>query len=71
MTPKAYISLDLVGSVGFDDPPDHVNSGAQLRESRSVPVLPFAVQVVESGGADAFPRPAIQGVPSLSTRTFA
>jgi len=70
ITPKAYISLALVGSVGLDDAPGQVNSGAQVRESRSVQAVPSAVQVVEFGRAVAFPRPAMRGVPPLSISIF-
>jgi len=70
MIPKAYISLASVGSVEFDDAPGQVNSGAQIRESRSVLVVPSAIRV-GFRGADTLPRPAIRGVPSLAIRIFA
>ena len=70
ITPKAYISLALVLSVGSCDSPCHVVSGARLRESRSTLTPPSAVQAVERDGMDALPRPAMHGVPSLSTRMF-
>jgi len=69
--PKSSMSLALVGCVeliSFDDISRRVDSGRQLRESRSVLVPPSAFEVVEGERMYELPRPAMRGVPSLSTR---
>ena len=67
------MSLALVGcegSVRFGGIPEQANSGARLRESRSVPAAPSPVQIVEQGRPDTLLRPAIRAAPSLSTKMF-
>ena len=74
ITPKAYISLALVGGVGsvrFGDSTGQVNTGTRLLGSRSALALYSTFRTVEWGRMDALPRPAIRGAPPPSTRMFA
>ena len=67
------MSLAVVGCVGsfaFGDIHGPTNSGARLRENRSTLVLSSTVQFSEWERLYAFPRPAILGVPTASTRTL-
>ena len=71
--PKASMSPALVGCVTpipFDDIPRRVDSGRRLREIRPVVIPPSAFEVVERERMYVLPKPAIRGVPSLSTRIF-
>ena len=67
------MSVALVGcedSVRFGSVPEQANSGARLRESRSVLTPPSPVQAAEQGRTDTLLRPAIRAAPSLLTRMF-